>query len=131
MIYLCSLLTPHTVRPCFCDDDAIISDKAQISTSSRLPGPTVGLAVSGGGYRAALVGAGTFNAFDQRNNSAVQAGTGGVLQLASYMTGLSGGSWFVSSLAVNNIPPIQDLVLGGNGYQGCVDIGLEQVLRLM
>lgn len=101
-----------------CDDVLPLTSKIFVYF---VAGPTVGLAVSGGGYRAALVGAGTFNAFDQRNSSAVQAGTGGVLQLASYMAGLSGGSWFVSSLAVNNIPPIQDLVLGGNGYQGCVD----------
>lgn len=80
--------------------------------------PTVGIAVSGGGFRAALVGAGTFAALDGRNESAVQAGTGGVWQLASYMTGLSGGSWFVSSLAINSNPPIQELVLGSPTYQG-------------
>jgi lysophospholipase len=81
-------------------------------------GPTVGIAVSGGGFRAALVGAGTFAALDGRNSSAVQDGTGGVWQLASYMTGLSGGSWFVSSLAINSNPPIQDLVLGSPTFQG-------------
>ena len=73
----------------------------------------MGLAVSGGFLRAALVGAGTFQAFDQRNASSVAAGTGGVLQLASYMTGLSGGSLFLSSLAINNMPIIEDLVFGG------------------
>lgn len=81
-------------------------------------GPNVGIAVSGGGYRAALVGAGTFQALDGRNASSVERGTGGVWQLASYMTGLSGGSWFVSSFAVNDMPSIQDLVLGGPGQQG-------------
>lgn len=81
-------------------------------------GPTVGIAVSGGGFRAALVGAGTFNALDGRNTTAVQAGTGGVWQLASYMTGLSGGSWFVGSLAINSNPSIYDLVLGSPQYQG-------------
>lgn len=81
-------------------------------------GPNVGIAASGGGFRAALVGAGVFDAFDGRNATAVSAGTGGILQTASYMTGLSGGSWFVSSMAVNNFPAIQDLVLGGNGKQG-------------
>ncbi|KAK9899955.1 hypothetical protein P389DRAFT_156803 [Cystobasidium minutum MCA 4210] len=80
--------------------------------------PTVGIAVSGGGFRAALVGAGTFNALDGRNTTATQAGTGGVWQLASYMTGLSGGSWFVSSLAINSNPSIYDLVLGTPQYQG-------------
>lgn len=81
-------------------------------------GPNVGIAVSGGGFRAALYGAGTFSAFDGRNDSAVQAGTGGVWQLATYMTGLSGGSWFVGSLAINNAPSIQALVLGSEQYQG-------------
>lgn len=66
-----------------------------------------------------MVGAGTFAALDGRNESAVQAGTGGVWQLASYMTGLSGGSWFVGSLAINSNPPIQELVLGSPTYQGC------------
>jgi lysophospholipase len=59
-----------------------------------------------------------FSAFDGRNQSAVQAGTGGIWQLASYMTGLSGGSWFIGSLAINNNPPIQELVLGSEQYQG-------------
>lgn len=80
--------------------------------------PTVGIAVSGGGFRAALVGAGTFQALDGRNQSSVQAGTGGIMQLASYMTGLSGGSWFVSSLAVNNVPQVEALVLGSHSLQG-------------
>lgn len=90
-------------------------------------GPTVGIAASGGGYRAALVGAGAVNAFDGRNSSSVSAGTGGILQLSSYITGLSGGSWFVSSMAVNNFPTIQDLVLGGNGKQGWVPFSADDL----
>lgn len=62
--------------------------------------PTVGIAASGGGFRASLVAAGTWNALDGRNASSVQAGTGGILQLASYMAGLSGGSWHVGSFAI-------------------------------
>jgi lysophospholipase len=80
--------------------------------------PTVGIAVSGGGFRSAQTGAGTFNALDGRNEDAVKAGTGGVYQLASYMTGLSGGSWFVSSLAINNQPSFRDLVFGSEKIQG-------------
>lgn len=90
----------------------------QADNALQLPGPTVGIAVSGGGFRAALVGAGMFNAFDGRNKSAVKAGTGGVLQLASYMTGLSGGAWFVSSLAINSHPSMHDLILGSPKHQG-------------
>lgn len=75
-------------------------------------GPTLGIAVSGGGYRAALFGAGTLNALDARNASAVQAGVGGLLQSASYLTGLSGGSWLVTSLYQANFPTLQSLIFG-------------------
>jgi lysophospholipase len=51
---------------------------------------TVGIAFSGGGYRAALYGAGVLSALDARNESAMAAGTGGLLQVASYVSGLSG-----------------------------------------
>ena len=75
-------------------------------------GPTLGIAVSGGGYRAALFGAGTLNALDARNASAVQAGVGGLLQSASYLTGPSGGSWLVTSLYQANFPTLQSLIFG-------------------
>jgi lysophospholipase len=52
--------------------------------------PKVGLAISGGGYRAALYGAGVLSALDARNQLAKTAGTGGLLQVASYLAGLSG-----------------------------------------
>ncbi|KAF8314067.1 hypothetical protein DL93DRAFT_2080559 [Clavulina sp. PMI_390] len=71
--------------------------------------PNVAIATSGGGYRAMLHGAGMFNAFDGRNASSVAQGTGGVLQLATYMAGLSGGSWWTGSLAINNFPTVYDL----------------------
>ncbi|KDQ08047.1 hypothetical protein BOTBODRAFT_166340 [Botryobasidium botryosum FD-172 SS1] len=74
--------------------------------------PKVGIAVSGGGFRAAQYGAGVISALDGRNDSAVSAGTGGLLQVASYMSGLSGGSWFLSSLTFYSFPTLYDLVLG-------------------
>lgn len=52
--------------------------------------PKIGVALSGGGYRAALYGAGVLSALDARNQSAKAAGTGGLLQVASYMSALSG-----------------------------------------
>ncbi|KAL0946696.1 hypothetical protein HGRIS_012883 [Hohenbuehelia grisea] len=76
--------------------------------------PRTGIAFSGGGYRASQYGAGVLSALDARNDSAKAAGTGGLLQTASYMTGLSGGSWLVVSLFMNDWPAIQDLVLGNN-----------------
>ncbi|KAG7448332.1 phospholipase B [Guyanagaster necrorhizus] len=81
--------------------------------------PRVGIALSGGGFRASLYGAGVLNSLDARNASAKQAGTGGLLQVASYMAGLSGGSWFISSLYSNDFPTVQDLIFGnGNERAG-------------
>jgi len=54
--------------------------------------PNVGIAISGGGYRAAQYGAGVLSALDARNESAKAAGTGGLLQVTSYLAGLSGTS---------------------------------------
>jgi lysophospholipase len=50
----------------------------------------VGIAASGGGYRAAQYGAGVLSAFDARDESAKNAGSGGLLQVTSYISGLSG-----------------------------------------
>ena len=54
--------------------------------------PKIGIAISGGGYRAAQYGAGVLSALDARNESAKAAGTGGLLQVISYWSGLSGAS---------------------------------------
>lgn len=70
--------------------------------------PKTGITCSGGGLRASLYCAGTLSAFDSRNSSTA----GGLLQMADYLTGLSGGSWAVSSLAMNDLPPIHSMVLG-------------------
>ncbi|KAG2745339.1 lysophospholipase [Suillus brevipes Sb2] len=74
--------------------------------------PTLGIATSGGGYRAAIFGAGVLNALDARNSSSDAAGTGGLLQAATYLSGLSGGSWFITSLAQSNFPTMQELIFG-------------------
>ncbi|KAK6332985.1 Lysophospholipase 1 [Orbilia javanica] len=69
--------------------------------------PTVGLAFSGGGYRAMLNGAGVISAFDSRNPKAMgPGGLGGLLQGATYLSGLSGGGWLVGSMVVNGFPTI-------------------------
>lgn len=54
--------------------------------------PKVGIAVSGGGFRASLFGAGIVAAFDGRNDTARDKGSGGLLQVTQYMSGLSGAS---------------------------------------
>ena len=52
--------------------------------------PKIGISISGGGERAAQYGAGALSGLDARNESAVRAGTGGLLQVSSYLAGLSG-----------------------------------------
>ncbi len=87
--------------------------------------PTLGIASSGGGHRAAIFGAGVLNALDGRNQTSVRAGTGGLLQTATYLSGLSGGSWLVASLAQADFPTLPDLVFGpavadGRGFGGWI-----------
>jgi lysophospholipase len=53
--------------------------------------PIVGLSVSGGGTQSGLGGLGVWKAFDSRSDAAISARTGGLAQLLSYITGLSGG----------------------------------------
>ncbi|KAJ7647403.1 phospholipase B [Roridomyces roridus] len=80
--------------------------------------PKVGMAIPGGGLRAAQYGAACLNGLDARNGSAKAAGTGGLLQVASYLTGLSGGSWVTGSLFFNNWPTIPELVFGNGTLDG-------------
>ncbi|KZT22215.1 phospholipase B [Neolentinus lepideus HHB14362 ss-1] len=75
----------------------------------------IGIGISGGGFRAAQYGAGVLSGLDARNESAMAAGTGGLLQVASYLSGLSGGSWITGSLYLNNWPTIKDMVFGNGG----------------
>ena len=58
--------------------------------------PRIGIAVGGQGYRTAQFGAGVFSALDARNSTAKTSGTGGLLQVASYLAGSSGMSHDVS-----------------------------------
>ena len=53
-----------------------------------------------------------------------QTGTGGLLQAATYLTGLSGGSWLLTSLIQANFPSVSELAFppasasGPNGAYG-------------
>ncbi|PYH98100.1 hypothetical protein BO71DRAFT_395575 [Aspergillus ellipticus CBS 707.79] len=72
--------------------------------------PNIAIAASGGGYRALTNGAGGLKAFDSRTENATNAGQlGGLLQSATYVAGLSGGSWLVGSMFVNNFSSIGEL----------------------
>lgn len=65
--------------------------------------PNIGIAMSGGGWRALMNGAGAIKAFDSRTQGNTAEGhLGGLLQSTTYLAGLSGGSWLVGSLFMNN-----------------------------
>ncbi|OLL25011.1 Lysophospholipase 2 [Neolecta irregularis DAH-3] len=72
--------------------------------------PSVGIAISGGGYRAMLTGGGAYKAFDNRFDESKDAKTGGIVQLADYFSGVSGGSWLTTSMASNDFADIETLV---------------------
>lgn len=56
-------------------------------------------------------GAGIISAFDSREDNATVAGhLGGVLQSATYLAGLSGGSWLVGSIYGNNFTTIENII---------------------
>ncbi|KHN97268.1 Lysophospholipase, catalytic domain protein [Metarhizium album ARSEF 1941] len=89
------------------DSEAYLKDAATDPTAL----PNIGLAVSGGGYRAMLNGAGAVAAWDSRSTGSQTKGNlGGLLQSATYISGLSGGSWLVGSMYSNNFTSVQDAV---------------------
>lgn len=87
----------------------------KISSNSTTNAPNIGIAVSGGGYRALLNGGGALEAFDKRTFNATSLGhLGGLLQSSTYLTGLSGGSWLVGSMYMNNFSSVSELQTHGN-----------------
>ncbi|KAI5963120.1 uncharacterized protein KGF55_002912 [Candida pseudojiufengensis] len=90
-------------------NDANLKD-FDVSNFLNNANPTIGLAFSGGGYRAQLCGAGQYAALDSRTNVVNGKGLGGILQSSSYISGLSGGAWLVGSLVSNNLISIDDLI---------------------
>ncbi|KAG9247116.1 acyl transferase/acyl hydrolase/lysophospholipase [Calycina marina] len=78
--------------------------------------PTIGMAISGGGYRALLNGAGFLAAADDRTANSTNTGQiGGLLQSTTYLAGLSGGAWLVGSIYNNNFSSVQTLMDGSSG----------------
>ncbi|KAI5951058.1 plb1 [Candida jiufengensis] len=90
------------------DPDSFINDN---SDNHNI---TIGLAFSGGGYRAMLCGAGQLLATDDRFSDSNDHGVGGLLQSATYLTGLSGGNWLVGSLVLNNWLSVGEIVNGSS-----------------
>lgn len=72
--------------------------------------PRVGIAASGGGYRAMFGSAGMVAAMDNRTEGANEHGLGGLLQGTTYLSALSGGSWFASTIIFNNWTSVQEIV---------------------
>lgn len=81
-----------------------------INENSQTHNITIGLAFSGGGYRAMLCGAGELLALDDRYDDSNESGLGGLLQSSTYLVGLSGGNWLVGSVVLNNFISIGDVV---------------------
>lgn len=73
--------------------------------------PNIAIAISGGGYRALMHGAGFLAAADSTTaGSAGAGGIGGLLQATTYVAGLSGGAWLVGSIYANNYTSVQQLL---------------------
>jgi lysophospholipase len=80
--------------------------------------PNIGIAISGGGYRAMLNGAGVVAAFDSRSPGSTSKGNiGGLLQSSTYISGLSGGGWLVGSIYTNNFTTVQAAVNSNTIWQ--------------
>jgi lysophospholipase len=72
--------------------------------------PNIGIAVSGGGYRALQNGAGFLAAADNRTDNSTNLGQiGGLLQATTYLAALSGGGWLIGSMYANNFSSVQAL----------------------
>lgn len=74
----------------------------------------IGLAFSGGGYRAMLAGAGQLSAMDNTTEGASKHGLGGLLESTTYLAGLSGGNWLVGTLAMNNWTSVTKIMADKN-----------------
>ena len=88
------------------------SNLSDFDASTYLSDDTIriGLAFSGGGYRAMLSGAGMLAAMDDRvTNTSGVGQLGGLLQSSTYLAGLSGGNWLVGSVAVNNFSSVEEI----------------------
>ena len=91
-------------------EKSLINEIFNSNTTSNKRLPRIGIAASGGGYRAMLCGAGQIAGLDSRTTNSDEAGLGGLLDSSTYLSGLSGGNWLVGSLAFNNWTSVQDII---------------------
>ncbi|KZF25785.1 hypothetical protein L228DRAFT_266236 [Xylona heveae TC161] len=89
-------------------DVADYFDRLHSSNFSNVP--TIGFAISGGGWTSALTGSGILRAMDDRFDAANDQGTGGLLQSLTYISGLSGGSFATVSFPAFDFPTVDDIV---------------------
>lgn len=91
---------------------------------------TIGIAVSGGGYRSMLSGAGVLSALDARTPGA-EDHLGGLLQSSTYIVGNSGGLWLVANNLLNDGLPIYDAIRGQSFssplIEGVPDVPVSQL----
>ncbi|KAI5956425.1 SPO1 [Candida jiufengensis] len=92
----------------------------------------IAIALSGGGYRSMLIGAGIISAFDEREIQKLNH-LSGILQATSYFAGISGGAWLVMSQFVNDWQPISTILKEWNLKQslleGTYDVDKEQLKK--
>lgn len=97
-------------------------------SNNSLSLPNIGIAVSGGGYRALMNGAGAFAAMDSRTEGSGDPGhLGGLLQASTYVSGLSGGAWLLGSIYMNNLSTVTSL-LGDSSAGGVWDFNRSILL---
>ncbi|WBW72960.1 phospholipase B-like protein Plb1 [Schizosaccharomyces osmophilus] len=70
-------------------------------------GPSIGIALSGGGFRAMLLDGGAISAMDARHSN--HTIFSGLLQASDYIVGADGGAWTLGSMAVNNFSTVEEL----------------------
>ncbi|KAI2640980.1 lysophospholipase [Xylaria nigripes] len=98
--------------------------------------PNIGIAISGGSYRAMLNGAGFLAAADARTPGSTEpGGIGNLLQASTYISGSSGGGWLVGSMYANNFSSVVSMrdaspssplwKLTANIFEGVSQIGLS------
>lgn len=88
---------------------------AKLFVENNTKNITIGLAFSGGGYRAMLNGAGQLLGLDSRFEEANDTALGGILQSSTYLVGLSGGNWLVGSIILNDFISVKDIISGEAG----------------
>ncbi|PPQ76329.1 hypothetical protein CVT26_008876 [Gymnopilus dilepis] len=89
--------------------DILAPSPSRIRRNSKPDFPKLGIALSGGGLRAAYFAAGVLTSLDGRNHSH-PTGTNGLLQSATYLAALSGGGWLTTAFVQADFPTIPELV---------------------